>query len=408
MTLINGTYHKHLLIGVFKLFVLIIFINIKMAQSVQEFHTFTSNLYKTTIEEYNDNVIFSPISIHVILSFISHGAKGKTAEEMINGLCIKDISKLNIDYKNIISILNSTDKAELHLANSLYLHNDIEVLDDFKTLGIDYYSLIVSKMNFSDNVQSAKQINNWVLEKTNNKITDIVSPDDITEETKMFLINAIYFKGPWKDPFDSQRTSHKIFYTANNVHVLTDMMIKKQHYVHGDLPNLNARFLEIPYSDDNLSMIIILPYEVEGLSYVEKNFNWNYIITAESSNGEIILHVPKFKIESTIDLQQILTNMGLKSMFEDTADLSGITNVPVKISKVMQKAFLEINEEGSEAAAATVVRIRLKRMAVQTEEFIVDRPFMVAIRHKLLDIPLFVGQVKVPDIITKSTNKDEL
>ncbi|KAH0541152.1 antichymotrypsin-2-like [Cotesia glomerata] len=393
--------------GVLKIFLINLVIYTIMAEAT-EYHTFTSNLFKAVTEDKSENIIFSPVSIHVVLSFLSHGARGNTAEEMINNLYIKDIDHLKADYKNILSILNSTDKAELHLANSFYVHNDVELVHKFTALGVDYYNLLIMKINLSDNVQSAKQINNWVLENTNNRITDIISPDDITEDSKMFLVNAIYFKGFWKDPFDSQRTSPKIFYTANNAHVLTPIMIKKAHFVHGDLPNLNARFLEIPYTDENLTMIIILPYEVEGLSYVEKNFNWSYIINSDSIKGEIILHVPKFKIESTVDLEKILTNMGLKAMFEDTADFTGMTDTPVKVSKVIQKAFLEINEEGSEAAAATVVQIRLKRMAVQTEEFIVDRPFMVAIRHKLCDIPLFIGQVKAPNLIIKNPNKDEL
>ncbi|XP_034940184.1 ovalbumin-related protein X-like [Chelonus insularis] len=371
---------------------------------------FTSKVYKTIIEEVNGNIISSPISIHLLLSFLSHGAKGKTADELIDNLYIEDFDQLSTEYKNFISTLNNIEKVELHIANSAYLHDNVQLLPKISALGIDFYNFAVSKINLQDNVKVADQINKWIMEKTKNKINDIINSDDITADTRMILVNAIYFKGLWKFPFSRKDTTNEPFYLTKENYKLVPIMKKKIRYAHGELPQMNSRFIEIPYTNENLSMVIILPNEIEGLNSLEQNFDWNSIVNAEPSHQEIIIHLPRFTIESTLNLKSILNKIGIKTMFENTANFSGMTETPVKVSKVIQKAFLEINEEGCEAAAATVMKIRLRRMIEDPEVFLVDHPFLVAIRHKDSNIPLFIGRVQDIDVnrLLLSDKRDEL
>ncbi|XP_011299980.1 ovalbumin-related protein X isoform X2 [Fopius arisanus] len=367
---------------------------------------FSSSFYKILGKELKDsNIVSSPLSVHVLLSYLTHGARGRTAEEMVNCLSISGIEQWQFGYKNLISSLNGPAKADLLLANSVFLREDVDLLPNFSSIGTDFYDFTVSKLNFGKSVESAEEINSWAMKKTNNKINNIITSDDITDDTQMILANAIYFKGTWLFTFDAEKTTPKNFYVTKDVVKSVAMMSQKKRYRHGDLPELNARYIEIPYTDDNLSMVVVLPKEIDGLCHLEKNFNWNLILTADHTQKETILNLPKFTVESTIDLKEILEKLGMSEMFSNAANLSGIANSPLKVSKVLQKAFIEVNEFGTEAAAVTLGQIRLRRMVYEPDEFNVDRPFMVAIRHKPSDIPLFLGSVRD---IGEPIPKDEL
>ncbi|XP_063995050.1 leukocyte elastase inhibitor-like isoform X2 [Diachasmimorpha longicaudata] len=367
---------------------------------------FSSTFYRTVGEKLKDsNIVSSPLSVHLLLSYLTHGAKGRTAEEMMNGLTLSDIERWHIGYKGLLSSLNGPAKSDLLVANSVFLKNGVELLPDFSSIGADFYDFTVSNLDFTNSAESAGEINSWAMKKTHDKINNIISADDITDDTQMILANAIYFKGSWQFPFDVEKTTPKNFHVSKDVVKRVATMSQKKRFRHGDLPELKARYIEIPYTDDNLSLVVVLPTEIDGLSYLEKNFNWNLVLTADYTQKETILHLPKFIVESKIDLKEILQKVGLLAMFENSADLSGIANVPLKVSKILQKAFIEVNEFGTEAAAVTVGQIRLKRMVHEPDEFNVDRPFMIAIRHKPSDIPLFVGSVRD---IGETIPKDEL
>ncbi|KAK0097140.1 hypothetical protein PV326_003145 [Microctonus aethiopoides] len=372
------------------------------AESCREF---SSKLYKVVSEGFGENVIISPLSVHVVLSYLSHGASGETALEMINGLSIKDTKLLHIGYKSLLSTLDSVTEADLRLANAAFVHENVQLLATFSTLGKEFYNFSVQNIDFQNNIDSAITINNWVADKTDNMITDIINSSDITDDTRAILINALYFKGLWKYPFDIQHTENKIFHLTKDTYKQVPTMKNKHRYTYGELAELESKFIEIPYKDENLSMLIILPDETYALSSLEKNFNWNAITQAATRTQEIVLQLPKFKIECTLNLKETLSKIGFQSMFEDVANFSDMTVTPVKISKIIQKVFIEIDEKGSEAAAATVVQMRLKRSLDLSEEFIVDRPFMFIIRHKPSDIPLFIGSVRDIGVFVE---KDEL
>nr|AXY94718.1 serpin [Habrobracon hebetor] len=368
---------------------------VNFAKEAEACRTFSTNFYKAVSSALKgQNIISSPLSVHVLLSYLTHGAKGRTVEEMVTGLSVSDAERLHIGYKSLIAALNGTTKDTLVLSNSAYLNHDLKIAEMFSAIGADYYDFVLSKLDFSKAEHAAGEINSWVEKKTNGKIKDLMSPNDLNGNIKMVLVNAIYFKGSWKYPFSVDATCQKDFHVSRDVVKKVPMMTLKEHFRHGDLPGVKARFLEMPYSDENLSMVVILPDEIDGLSEVEKNFNWDEFLKAEHSSRETRLELPKFKIECKIDLNQILRSMGFVDMFENTANFSGIADMPLQVSKVVQKAFIEVNEEGTEAAAATQVRMMMRCMPLPPDEFNVDRPFMIVIRHKPSDIPLFAGSVR--------------
>ncbi|XP_043500236.1 leukocyte elastase inhibitor-like isoform X2 [Polistes fuscatus] len=368
---------------------------------------FSSNFYKILSDELDGNVVTSPLSLHTILSLLHHGSKGITSNELQTVLYQSGADVPHDEIKSLISTLNDIKDVELQIANAIYIQNGFEIFNEFTAVSTDVFNCSLSIIDFKNKLQTFNEINSWVKKTTRDKITNILSMDDIDEDTKVILINAVYFKSHWLHKFDDKLTKQIFFHATKTEKKLVPMMYKQTKYVYGEIPSLDARFIEIPYLNKDITMIILLPNEIEGLQSLEQNFKWEDISKASSSEVDIALTLPRFKYEVTIDLENILRKLGLHSMFEDRADFGKLTNAPVKISKIIQKAFIEVNEEGSEAAAATVAQIRLKRAALIDfpEEFLVNRPFLFIINHKPSKIPIFLGSVKDIYIPMK---KDEL
>ncbi|KAL2726795.1 leukocyte elastase inhibitor-like isoform X2 [Vespula squamosa] len=367
---------------------------------------FSTNFYKVLSDEFDGNIITSPLSLHTVLSLLHHGSKGVTSNELQTVLYPSSIDVSHNEIKSLISTLNDIKEVELQVANAIYMHDNFQVLNEFTTVSTDVFDCGLSIIDFKNKLEAINEINSWVKKATRDKISTIISMGDINEDTKAILINAVYFKGHWLHKFDDQLIKNIFFHTSETDKKLVPMMYKQSKYVYGEIPNLNTRFIEIPYVNQDIAMVILLPNEIEGLQLLEKSFKWEDFFEASRSETDIALSLPRFKYEITIDLENILRKLGLHSMFEDNADFGNLTNEPVKISKVLQKAFIEVNEEGSEAAAATVAQIRLKRALIDfPEEFLVNRPFLFIIYHKPSKIPIFLGSVKDIHI---SVEKDEL
>ncbi|CAK9799753.1 unnamed protein product [Anthophora quadrimaculata] len=368
---------------------------------------FTKAFYKELSSTNVGNIVTSPLSIHMILSHLSHGAESLTLTEFTKTLCHRDKDSIKEGYKLLTAQLNELNNVKLYIANAMYIQDEFEVLTEFLTIGKEVYLSEVSKVDFKHNIDVAEKINTWVKEKTNNKIFDLVSSGDFNENTKLVLINAIYFNGSWLHKFNAKDTQDKIFHVTKNKKKLVPTMFNKSKYNYGNIPELHAKFIEIPYMNTDIVMIIILPNEVDGLSNLENNFSWEILANAARFNNDVDLYLPKFKIEFTVDLENILHKLGLSTMFKPDANFNYISNVPLKVSKVLHKAIIEINEESTEAAAATAVHIRLRRMIdIDIPQiFLVDRPFMFIIEFKPYNIPLFIGNIKN---IGSTTHKDEL
>ncbi|XP_033335194.1 antichymotrypsin-2 isoform X2 [Megalopta genalis] len=351
------------------------------------------------------NIVTSPLSLHMILSLLSDGAKNETLSELSSALHHHDKNSIKEGYTSLITNLNELNSTKLYIANAIYIQEGFELLEEFLTTGKSIYKSVISKLDFKHNKDAAEKINTWVEQATNHKISDLVSSDDFNEHVKLILVNAIYFNGMWLHKFNVRQTQKKTFYVTKSKQKMVATMFNKSSYSHGEIPTLDAKFIEIPYMNEDIVMTIILPNEVDGLSNLQNNFTWEVLEKASRTNVDIELYLPKFKIEFMVDLEDILRKLGLNKMFQDNADFGYISSVPLKVSKCIHKAMIEVNEEGTEAAAATAAQIRLRRMIYTPEQFLVDRPFMFIIEHKPYNIPLFIGSVKDIESVSE---KDEL
>ncbi|OXU29427.1 hypothetical protein TSAR_002441 [Trichomalopsis sarcophagae] len=372
---------------------------------------FATNFFKkVSADNKGKNLISSPLSAHVVLSMAAFGAGGNTAVQMRQSLHMPAddvVSKQG--YENLIDTLNNVENVTLEVANKMYLANNLKLKSDYKSLTSGTFRSEAAEIDTSKPAESAKVINDWVDEKTHHKINGIVKEDDITSDTRMLLLNAVYFKGKWAKEFKKEGTQDRVFHVDGKTEKKVPTMFASGSYVYGELPDLKAKFVELPYENKDLKMVIIVPDEIEGLSAIQENLeSFNYTRLAEAgSEREVQLYIPKFKIESTIDLQKPLEarlgeinvvlmlyrrlQLGMTDMFSNAANFTGISDEPLKVGKVLQKAFIEVNEEGSEAAAVTDMELEYRTGHDETV-VIVNRPFYFVISSNGINNSIFVGQ----------------
>lgn len=367
---------------------------------------FSSNFYKSIAIDVKKNLITSPLSVGMVLSMAAFGAGGDTEKQMRSTLNLPSDNEISKNgYKSLINTLNNLKKVNLKLANKIYTTNGFDIEPEFIKITTDNFKSQIESIDFKNVDLASKNINEWCENNTEHRIKDIIQPDNLADAA-MVLINAVYFKGNWKKKFNPSQTINKAFFTDTNSSIDVPMMQKLDNLNYGLLDEYDAQFVEIDYDsedeNDGISMIIILPNNIDGLKKLEDKLNKiNYGKIRESGyKRPVELSLPKFKIESSIDLQSALTKMGMSEMFTDNANFSRITKkISLKISKVIHKAFVEVNEEGSEAAAATVAVIQTFSLHVDYDPPIIidiDKPFMYAIVHQATNTVLFQGHVKLP------------
>ena len=345
----------------------------------------------------SENVIISPLSISYALSMTLNGASGATRDSMLKALRLSGITPevINESYKNLTSALLSVDKRVLiKIANSVWTENDFIVKQAFIKILKDYYNAESKSFDINDPTAPGK-INTWIEDKTNGLIKEMV--DKLNDNTVMLLINAIYFKGKWKSLFDKTKTVQESFYKPGGSSADIPMMKQK-----GDFSvYLGNGFIlaEFPYGQGNFVMNIVLPDEQDGLSALvpllnDTNFNeWIGLM----SKREIDLSFPRFKYGYKKQLKEILSLMGMEITFNDGADFSNISDqYDLLINDVTHQAFIETNEEGTEAAAATIVDIGLTSMPPAPLVLKLDHPFIYLIRETTTNSIIFMGRVTDP------------
>jgi len=337
---------------------------------------FSSELYSKASEGQTSNIILSPFSIHMAVSLAYMGANGKTADEMKTGLKLQESKEKTAEQINelIKPLQNNT---MLKVANKVYVMESYHVTPFFNDIARTKFHSESETVDFARTVESAGKINRWVEDHTNKKIQNLISPDSLSSDTRMVLVNAIYFKGFWEHKFITERTKKEKFYTNDKDSIDVDMMHVKEHFRYGEFQELDAKGIELPYKDSDMSMFIILPNSRTGLEKLERDLR-NRDIHELSKNmfrTEVEVSLPKFKIEFELSLVDTLKKMGMVEMFGNNADFSGLIDghEPLSISDVVHKAFIDVNEEGSEAAAATGAFMMLTCMP---EEFVVDHSFL--------------------------------
>ncbi|XP_055602044.1 serine protease inhibitor 42Dd-like isoform X2 [Uranotaenia lowii] len=355
------------------------------AQFVQRTNHFALELYKQIIQAQKGNVVISPFSISSCLSFAGMGAAGPTAEEMFASLKHGSASERHGVADNYGKILrNLVDNNSLKIANKMYIMDKYSLKSSFHEIATKSFHSEAESVNFGDSATAAQTINNWVEGKTNNKIKELISPEALDDLTRMVLVNAIHFKGTWTHQFNPDKTVPRPFWTSETESVDVPMMNIKKQFNYGLFDELNMAALELTYSDSEVSMLILLPHERDGLAKLEENLlNINFDdIRSKMYNQEVEVFLPKFKIEFDLDLKETLEKLGMVTMFTDQADFSGLLEQPepLKVSKVIHKAFIEINEEGAEAAAATGM-IMMTRCLILHPYFTADHPFLYMLQQ---------------------------
>ncbi|CAG9817974.1 unnamed protein product [Phaedon cochleariae] len=330
--------------------------------ALQEFirgnRKFTAGVYKELIKTHKGNIIMSPFSAETVLALTTEGARGDTALEMSKGLSLPSTNERTQQaFKTFLPQLTaSEEELKLLSANRIYVGEGVKLEEKFRNIAENIYKSGVENVNFAENVAAASTINRWVEDQTNNRISDLIKSDSIDSDTKMVLVNALYFSGEWVNQFEDYATTKKDFYRSKDDSVKVDMMAQTEYFRYYENPTLNAKFLELPYKGRNISMVIALPNERNGLAALEQNIE--AVLEPQPFKSERVeVQMPRFTIESEIKFVPILQNLGVNKLFGREADLSGLssTDKNLYVSDVIQKAFINVTETGTEAAAATAV-----------------------------------------------------
>ncbi|XP_015609138.1 alaserpin isoform X2 [Cephus cinctus] len=352
-------------------------------------NSFSSDFFKRLVQEKSGNIICSPLSANIVLAMAAYGARGNTALQMRQTLRLsKEDATGQSGYDSLITTLNAVKNVDLRVANKIFIAKAFEVKPEYAAITKNTFHSECEKIDVSNSAAAAATINSWCANNTNNRIKDLISPDAINDLTRLVLVNAVYFKGDWKVKFDNKLTKDQPFHINSNTVKQVPTMTSTSVYLYGQLDNLDARFIELPYKGDELSMVIIMPNEIEGLQRIENNIHEVDFsrLPQLGRKQEVILHLPKFKIETTMELNDLLKKVGMTDMFTDAANFSGISDIPLKVSSVVQKAFIEVNEEGSEAAAATGILVSttsLDTEPIQKPILRIDRPFYYEIIKRI-------------------------
>ncbi len=360
-------------------------------------------LYSQFNEESKDsNIFFSPYSISIALTMTYEGAKGQTAKEMQSVLHIPEDA--NVRRPNFARIFNEINKKEkkykLSTANALWAQKDYSFLKEYTNNVEKYYGGKVTNLDFTRESEKSRQIiNKWVEDQTNNKIKDLIPKGVLNAYTRLVLTNAIYFKGTWVKQFDEKETREDNFRMSSGNTVKVSMMRLigdgvKFNYAETD----EIQILEMPYHGEDLSMLIILPRE-NDLANIEKSITLERLSKWKNMLNEqrVDIFIPRFKFETKYFMAKALSNMGMPTAFGSTADFSGMDGTrDLFIQNVIHQAFVEVNEEGTEAAAATGVVMGLTSVGPRIPIFKADHPFIFIIQERETGNILFLGRVSDP------------
>uniref|UniRef100_A0A3P8ZRP3 Serpin domain-containing protein n=1 Tax=Esox lucius TaxID=8010 RepID=A0A3P8ZRP3_ESOLU len=361
----------------------------------------------------DENIIFSPLSVALALGMVELGARGASLTEIRQALGFSHLPK-DVEFsmlQNLTGALYEDDaRYIIRLANSLFLQSGVTFNPTFLRLMRKLFRAEVETVDFSESAAVAEQINGWVENHTEGKIRDLLSADDFSSVTRLTLVNAVYFRGSWKNQFRPENTRTFSFSKDDGSEVQTLMMYQQGEFYYGEFSDGSSeaggvyQVLEMPYEGEDMSMLIVLPRQEVPLAALEP------IIKAplleEWANNvkrqKVEVYLPKFKVEQKIDLRETLQDLGIKKIFTKDADLSAMTDgKDLFIGKAVQKAYLEVTEEGAEGAAGSGM-IALTRTLVLYPQVMADHPFFFVIRNRRTGSILFMGRVMMPEVVESS------
>ena len=366
-------------------------------------NAFAVDLYGQ-LRKQNGNLFFSPESISTAFAMAYAGARTSTAAEMAVTLHYTlEPDRLHAAMGGLLSSLNSDHPGyQLRVADALWAEKDFKFLDDFLKLTATDYGAGFNRLDFKGAPQAARgTINQWVEQKTEDKIKDLLPAGSITSSTRLVLTNAIYFKGDWQSPFEKASTAEEDFHLSSTQTAKAPLMhlTARFNYFNGG----TFQALDIPYKSGELSMVVLLPNDADGIAVLEKSLTAAALkqwVAQLHGGTRVMLTLPKFKMEQSFELEKTLTHMGMSHAFQaNVADFSGMTGErDLWISAAVHKAFIDVDEQGTEAAAATGIVMRPSAvMRVQPPIiFRADHPFLFLIRDNKSGGILFMGRITDP------------
>uniref|UniRef100_A0A671Z3E8 Leukocyte elastase inhibitor n=1 Tax=Sparus aurata TaxID=8175 RepID=A0A671Z3E8_SPAAU len=370
-------------------------------------------LKKLSEDDTTANVFYSPFSISSALAMVMLGARGNTAAQMSECLKTRDVQDdVHSSFEQLLDELNKADAPyALSVANRLYGEQSYQFVEHFLRGTRKHYNAELESVDFKKSFQAARlNINSWVEEKTQGRIKDVLAQGVLDSMTRLVLVNAMYFKGDWNEKFDEDDTRDAQFRINQNDTKPVKMMRQKTSFPLTFIPEANCQILEMPYEGKELSMLIFLPNDMKegttGLEKLEKELTYENFLKWTRPDmmdvTEVEVELPRFKMEETYDMKGVLISMGMVDAFDIArSDFSGMSPAnELVLSKVVHKAFLEVNEEGTEAAAATAImcrRLSAIRYLVPPPTFIADHPFLFFIRHNPSMSILFAGRYCSPE-----------
>jgi serpin B len=362
---------------------------------------FAFELYKHATE-HDGNKFFSPASISTALAMTYAGAQDETKKQMAHVLHF-DLPDphLHNGFAALNTILNTKSKSyQLNVANRLWGQTGFHFEEAFLKSTLERYGAEPGAVDFARTEQARQTINHWVGEKTNGKIADLMPPGVLQENIRLVLTNAIYFKGTWQYRFSKPETRQAPFHASKNREIKVPMMQQTGGFQYAE--TVDAQLLELPYLGGHLAMVILLPKQVDGLPNLEKKLTANDVqqwLSGLAHAHEVEVYLPKFTFTSPMGLKDVLSSLGMPRAFSDQADFSGLaTEKAQKLYDVIHQAFVDVNEEGTEAAAVTGhVGGNAPGPVFQTVVFRADHPFLFLIQDKRTGAILFLGRVVNPN-----------
>ena len=374
-------------------YMLLVSVMAALSMTAQAGETFAFGLFRDIVSNDGSDIVFvSPLSASLALSMTANGADEATLQEMLSTLgCGTTVKELNEYNRSIMDLFASDPEGiELNAANSIWVSDLFPLKGRFRRTASRNYDAMVTNLDFS-NPASPSVINDWCSENTAGRIDKII--ESIDPATQLYLLNALYFKGLWTTPFDASNTFEETFHGNNK-----DSEVKFMHNTANFLYYMGpeASVLELPYGEGSFVMDVILPVDGMTAEHFISGFDSETLntLTSKLISNKVRLSMPSFKAEYETSLNATLQRLGMKAAFSPSADFSRMSKEPLMISEVKQKTFIEVNEEGSEAAAVTSVAVMRASLEPEPVEFKVDRPFVFLIRERDNGTVLFMGLVR--------------
>ncbi|XP_047020342.1 alaserpin-like isoform X5 [Helicoverpa zea] len=356
---------------------------------------FTAKMFQKVVKlNPGKSMVMSAFSVLSPLAQLALASEGDPHDEILRAIGLPNDTVTKQVFLDSNKELRSLSSVELKLANRVYVREGGELNPEYAAVSRDVFNSDVKNVDFAKNTEAAKEINTWVEEATNNRIKDLVSPNSLNANTAVVLVNAIYFKGKWVSQFSKEDTKDRDFSVSKDKTISLPTMKQSAYFNYGESQELDAKLLEMPYEGDKSSLLIVLPNEIDGLdSLLNKLKDPAVLRKAVDSmyNAKVDVSMPKFKIETKIDLADVLKKMNIEKLFtpgQARLDKLLKESQNLFVSGATQKAYIDVNEEGAEAAAANGVYTMFRRR-INPKIFNVDRPFFFALKTK--SVTLFCG-----------------